>query len=116
MNSLCNICSRFNKQYLKYLFLFKSSKELTLVVRSCKDLNSGYPKFKNNVWVNADHGRDLHPLADHLTKLRNFTMDENRDFSAFTISLQLMVEQALTNLIFCLMISQKLHTNVVQTN
>ena len=26
----------------------------------------------NTVWVNAGHGRDLHPLADHMTKLRNF--------------------------------------------
>ena len=24
------------------------------------------------VWVNADHGCDLHPLADHMTKLKNF--------------------------------------------
>ena len=33
----------------------------------------------NTVWVKADHGRDLHPLADKMTKLRNFTK-ENRDF------------------------------------
>ena len=42
VNSLCNIRSRFNK---KCLFLFKSSKELTLVVRSGKDQNCGYPKW-----------------------------------------------------------------------
>ena len=24
--------------------------------------------MENNVWVKADHGRDLHPLADHMTK------------------------------------------------
>ena len=59
----------------------------------------------NTVWVNADHGCDLHPLADHMTKLRNFTKEESRDFSAFRFSLQLMLEQALTNLIVCLMIS-----------
>ena len=53
----------------------------------------------NTVWVNADHGRDFHPLADHMTKLRNFTKEENCDFSAFRFSLQLMLEQALTNLI-----------------
>ena len=41
----------------------------------------------NTVWVNA-HGRDLHPLTDHMTKLRNFTKEENRDFSAFRFSLQ----------------------------
>ena len=34
----------------------------------------------NTVWVNADHGRDLHPLADHMTKLRNFTKEDNCDF------------------------------------
>ena len=55
----------------------------------------------NTVWVNADHGHDLHLLADHITNL------QNRDFAAFRFSLQLMIEQALTNLIFCLMISQK---------
>ena len=70
----------------------------------------------NTVWVNADHGRDLHPLADHMTNLRNFTMEENRDFLAFRFSLQLMLEQAVTNLIVCLMISQKLHIKVAQTN
>ena len=66
--------------------------------------------------VNADHGRDLHPLADHMTKLQNFTKEENRDFSAFLFSLQLMLEQALSNLIVCLMISQKLHMKVAQMN
>ena len=70
----------------------------------------------NTVWVNADHGRDLHPLADHMTKLRNFTEEENHEFSAFRFSLQLILEQALTNLIVCLMISQKLHTKVAQTS
>ena len=65
----------------------------------------------NTVWVNADHGRDLHPLADH-DKVTNFTKEENRDFSTFRFSLQVMLEQALTNLIVCLMISQKLHTKV----
>ena len=68
----------------------------------------------NTVWVNADHGRDLHPLADHMTKLRKFTKEKNRDFSAFRLSLHLMLEQALTNFIVCLMISQKLHTKVTQ--
>ena len=37
----------------------------------------------NTVWVNANHGRDLHPLANYTTKLRNFTNEESRDFSAF---------------------------------
>ena len=70
----------------------------------------------NPVWVNADHGRDFHPLANHITKLHNFTKEENCDFSAFKFSLQLMLQQALTNLIVCLMISQKLHTKVAQTS
>ena len=42
----------------------------------------------NTVWVNADHWRDFHPLADHITELRNFTKEQNRDFSAFRFSLQ----------------------------
>ena len=70
----------------------------------------------NTVWVNADHGRVFHPLADHMTKLRNFTKEENRDFSAFGCLLHLMLEQALTNLIVCLMISQSLHAKVTQTS
>ena len=49
----------------------------------------------NTVWVNVDHGRDLHLLAEHMTKLQNSTREENRDFSAFRFSLQLMLEQAL---------------------
>ena len=27
----------------------------------------------NIVWVNADYACDFHPLADHMTKLRNFS-------------------------------------------
>ena len=61
----------------------------------------------NTVWVNAVRGRDLRPLADHITKLRNFTKEDNRDFSAFRFSHHLMIEQALINLTICLMISQK---------
>ena len=37
----------------------------------------------NIVWVNADHGRDFHPLADHMTRLKSFTKEENRYFSVF---------------------------------
>ena len=48
----------------------------------------------NTVWVNADYGRDLHPLTDHMTKLQNVTKDENRELSAFLFSFQLMLEQA----------------------
>ena len=55
----------------------------------------------------ADHGCDFHPLADHMTKLRNFTKGEIREFSTFPFSLQLMCDQTLTNLIVCLMISLK---------
>ena len=61
----------------------------------------------STVWVNANHGRGLHPFADHMTKLQNFTKEENRDFSVILFSIQSMLEQALTNLIVCMMISQK---------
>ena len=64
----------------------------------------------NTVCVEADHGHDLHRLTDHMTKLRNLK-EENRDYSAFRFSLQLMIEQVLTNVIVCLMIS---HKNYVQ--
>ena len=37
----------------------------------------------NTVWVNADHERDLHPLADHTTKLRNFIKEEKLIFQHF---------------------------------
>ena len=67
----------------------------------------------NTVWINA---HDFHPLADHMTKLKNFTKEENHDFSAFKFSLQLMLEQALANLLVCLTISQKLCTIVAQTS
>ena len=66
--------------------------------------------------VNADHLLDLHPLADRTTKLRNFTKGEIREFSAFPFSLQLIFDQPLSNLIVCLLISQKLHTQVAQTS
>ena len=66
--------------------------------------------------VNADHGRDFNALADHVIKLRNFTKSEHRDFSAFRFSPHLMLEQALSNLIVGLMISQTLHTKVTQTS
>ena len=69
----------------------------------------------NIVRVTADHGRDFHPLADRMTKSRNFTKGENRDFTAFRFSIHLMLEQVLSNLIVCLVISQKLHTKVAQT-
>ena len=68
----------------------------------------------NAVWVNADHGCDLHSLADHMIKLKHFTKEE--DFSAFRFLLELMLEQAITNLLVCLMISQKLHAKVAQTS
>ena len=61
----------------------------------------------DTVRVNADHGRNFHLLADHTTQLH--------EFSAFPCSLHVMLDQALSNLIVCLMISQTLHTNVAQT-
>ena len=53
----------------------------------------------NTLWVNADHGPDFHPLADHMTKLQNFTKGEIREFSAFPFPLQLVFDQTLSNLI-----------------
>ena len=50
----------------------------------------------NTLRVNADHGRDDHPLADHMTKLRNVTKGEIREFSAFPFSLQLILDQTVT--------------------
>ena len=37
----------------------------------------------STVCVNADHGRDFRLLADHMTKLRNFTKDESVIFQQF---------------------------------
>ena len=70
----------------------------------------------NTVWVNADHGRDLHPLADHMTKLNIFTKGKVREFSTFPFSLHFIFDQTLSYLIVCLMISQKLHTTVARTS
>ena len=30
----------------------------------------------NTMWVSADHGRDLHPLATHMAKLQNFAKEK----------------------------------------
>ena len=57
---------------MKVHIFFKSSKEFNAVVRSGKGsgyLNSGYPKRYTLDMVKADHGRDFHPLADHIIKL-----------------------------------------------
>ena len=64
----------------------------------------------NTLRINADHGRDFYLLADHMT----FPKGENREFSAFPLSRQLMFDQTLSNAIVCLMISQKLHAKVAQ--
>ena len=64
--------------------------------------------------VNADHGRDFHPLANHMTKLRIYP--RVKQFAAFPFSLHLMFDQTLSDLIVCLMISQNLHISVAQTS
>ena len=61
----------------------------------------------NTVRVNTDHEHDFHPLGDHMTKLQNFTKGEIQKFSAFPMSLHLLFDQTLSDLIVCLMISQK---------
>ena len=70
----------------------------------------------NTLWINANHGRDFHPLADHMTKLRHLTMGEIREFLVFPFSLQLMFDKKLSNLIGFLMIFTKLYTNVAKTS
>ena len=57
--------------------------------------------------VNADHGRDFHPLVDHMTTLKKFTKGEIREFSAFLFSFLLIFDQTFSNLIVYLMISHK---------
>ena len=37
----------------------------------------------NTLWVNADHGHDLHLLVDHMTKLGNFTKEKIVIFQHF---------------------------------
>ena len=72
----------------------------------------------NTLRVNAHRARDFHPdrsMADHVTKLHNFTKIEIRELSAFLFSVQLMFDQRLTNLIVCLMISQKRCAKVAQS-
>ena len=65
----------------------------------------------NIVRINADH-----TLVDHMTKVRHFTTGEIREFSMFPFLLQLIFDQTLSNAIVCLMITQKLYTQVAQTN
>ena len=60
----------------------------------------------NTVQVNSNHWHDFSPVANEVTKLKNFTKCGNRDFSAFQFSLHLMLEQALNNVIVYVMISQ----------
>ena len=67
----------------------------------------------NNLRVSADHGLVFHPLDNHITKLRNFTNGEIREFSAFPFSFQLMFDETLSNIIVCLMIS---HTKLYKKN
>ena len=91
--------SWFNK---KCIFLFKSSKEPTLDVIGIKIVD-----IQNGTLCGSMLIMGVTSVLLPITwQLRNFTKEENRDFSAFWFSLQLMLEQALTNLIVCLTISQ----------
>ena len=56
------------------------------------------------MWVNASHGCDFHPLANHMTKLKKLP---RVSFQRFYFQLT-MFDQAISNLIVCLMISPKL--------
>ena len=33
----------------------------------------------NAVWVNGDHGRDFHPLTDHMMKLKIFFVNRHSE-------------------------------------
>ena len=68
----------------------------------------------NTVRVNGDQGREFYLLTNHMTELQHFTKIEVHEFSVFPFSFHLMFDQTLSNLIVCLMISQKLHTPVAQ--
>ena len=65
--------------------------------------------------VNANLRRDLRPLADHMTKLRNFNKGEIHEFSAFPFSLKLILDQTLSDVTVCLMISPKNYIEQLDT-
>ena len=70
-----------------------------------------YTNIRYSKWLTLSESMPIKgetPLADRNTKLQNFTKGENFDFSIFLISLHLMAEQALSNLIVCLMISHEI--------
>ena len=91
------------------MYVFPNS-DLKLVRLKIINIQNG-----NHCGVNVDLGRDFRLLADRMTQLRNFTKGEIREFCAFPISLQLLFDRTLSNLIVFLMISQK-HIKVVQTS
>ena len=39
----------------------------------------------NTLCVGADHGPDFHPLANHMTKFKNFTKGEIHEFFSISI-------------------------------
>ena len=61
-------------------------------------------------WANADHGRDL---TDN-RQIYEISLRKKIVIFQHFIFHMLMLEQALTNLIVCLMIAQKLHTKVAE--
>ena len=48
-------------------------------------INWWISKMVNTVWVNANNGSDLHPLANHMAKLRNFTKNKIVIFQHFDL-------------------------------
>ena len=42
----------------------------------------------NTVWVNAGHGHNFHPLANHVTKVKKFTKEENEIFQHFDFTVK----------------------------
>ena len=72
MNGLCNIRSRFNKLNAYFFSNNRNNllQSLGLVRIKIVDIENGKECI-------ANHGRDFHLLADHMTKLRNFTKEKN---------------------------------------
>ena len=77
---MCAVCLIKNAN-----FFFKLSKELTLDMVMIKTVDMQNGKHG----VNAYHGRDFHPLDDHMTKLR---ISPKKKIVIFL--LQLMLKQA----------------------
>ena len=66
MNSLCTSAVNLIKKMPIFVQIIERIELLSLDLIRIKivDIKNG-----KHLWVNADHGRDFHPLTDHMTKL-----------------------------------------------